>query len=38
MAGTLAQYVLYIDPESVMLLDISVQIVLISMLGGPEPS
>ena len=29
-----AQYVLYIDPESVMLLPISVQIVLISMLGG----
>ena len=35
MAGTFyAQYVLYIDPESVMLLPISVQIVLISMLGG----
>ncbi len=35
MAGTFyAQYVLYIDPESVMLLPISIQIVLISMLGG----
>jgi branched-chain amino acid transport system permease protein len=35
MAGTFyAQYVLYIDPESVMLLAVSVQIVLISMLGG----
>ena len=35
MAGTFyAQYVLYIDPESVMLLAISVQVVLISMLGG----
>jgi branched-chain amino acid transport system permease protein len=35
MAGTFyAQYVLYIDPESVMLLPISVQVVLISMLGG----
>jgi branched-chain amino acid transport system permease protein len=35
MAGTFyAQYVLYIDPESVMLLPVSVQIVLISMLGG----
>ena len=35
MAGTFyAQYILYIDPESVMLLAISVQIVLISMLGG----
>jgi branched-chain amino acid transport system permease protein len=35
MAGTFyAQYVLYIDPESVMLLPISVQLVLISMLGG----
>jgi branched-chain amino acid transport system permease protein len=35
MAGTFyAQYVLYIDPESVMPLPISVQIVLISMLGG----
>ena len=35
MAGTFyAQYVLYIDPESVMLLPMSVQIVLISMLGG----
>jgi branched-chain amino acid transport system permease protein len=35
MAGTFyAQYVLYIDPDSVMLLPFSVQIVLISMLGG----
>lgn len=35
MTGTFyAQYVLYIDPESVMLLPISIQIVLISMLGG----
>ncbi|HUL00537.1 MAG TPA: branched-chain amino acid ABC transporter permease [Nitrospirota bacterium] len=35
VAGTFyAQYILYIDPESVMLLAISVQIVLISMLGG----
>jgi branched-chain amino acid transport system permease protein len=35
MAGTFyAQYILYIDPESVMLLPISVQVVLISMLGG----
>ncbi|MGZ3533958.1 MAG: branched-chain amino acid ABC transporter permease [Thermodesulfobacteriota bacterium] len=35
MAGTFyAQYVLYIDPESVMLLATSVQVVLISMLGG----
>jgi len=35
MAGTFyAQYILYIDPESVMLLATSVQIVLISMLGG----
>jgi len=35
MAGTFyAQYVLYIDPESVMLLPVSVQVVLISMLGG----
>ena len=35
MAGTFyAQYILYIDPDSVMLLAISVQIVLISMLGG----
>jgi len=29
-----AQYILYIDPGSVMLLAISIQIVLISMLGG----
>ncbi len=35
MAGTFyAQYILYLDPESVMLLATSVQIVLISMLGG----
>jgi branched-chain amino acid transport system permease protein len=35
MAGTFyAQYVLYIDPDSVMMLSTSVQIVLISMLGG----
>jgi branched-chain amino acid transport system permease protein len=35
MVGTFyAQYVLYLDPESVMILPISVQIVLISMLGG----
>ena len=35
MTGTFyAQYVLYLDPESVMILPISVQIVLISMLGG----
>ena len=35
MAGTFyAQYVLYLDPESVMILPISIQIVLISMLGG----
>jgi branched-chain amino acid transport system permease protein len=34
MAGTFyAQYILYIDPESVMLLATSVQVVLISMLG-----
>ncbi len=35
MAGTFyAQYVLYLDPESVLILPISVQVVLISMLGG----
>ena len=35
MAGTFyAQYILYIDPESVMILPISVQIVLVTMLGG----
>jgi branched-chain amino acid transport system permease protein len=35
MAGSFyAQYILYIDPDSVMLLATSVQIVLISMLGG----
>ncbi len=34
-AGTLyAQYILYLDPESVLILSISVQIVLIAMLGG----
>ena len=35
MDGTFyAQYVLYLDPESVLILPISIQIVLISMLGG----
>ena len=35
MAGTFyAQYILYIDPASVMVLAISVQIVLVAMLGG----
>jgi branched-chain amino acid transport system permease protein len=34
-AGTLyAQYILYLDPESVLILPISVQVVLIAMLGG----
>jgi branched-chain amino acid transport system permease protein len=34
-AGTFyAQYVLYLDPESVLILPISVQVVLVSMLGG----
>jgi branched-chain amino acid transport system permease protein len=34
-AGTFyAQYVLYLDPESVLILPISVQVVLIAMLGG----
>ena len=34
-AGTLyAQYILYLDPESVLILGISVQVVLIAMLGG----
>jgi branched-chain amino acid transport system permease protein len=34
-AGTLyAQYILYLDPESVLILSISVQVVLVSMLGG----
>ncbi len=34
-AGTLyAQYVLYLDPESVLILPISVQVVLVAMLGG----
>ena len=35
MAGTFyAQYILYLDPESVLILPISVQIVLVAMLGG----
>ncbi len=35
MAGTFyAQYILYIDPDSVLVLPISVQIVLVAMLGG----
>lgn len=35
MAGTFyAQYILYIDPESVLILPISVQCVLVTMLGG----
>ena len=35
MAGTFyAQYILYIDPESVLILPISVQVVLVAMLGG----
>jgi branched-chain amino acid transport system permease protein len=35
MAGTFyAQYILYLDPDSVLILPISVQIVLVSMLGG----
>ena len=35
MAGTFyAQYVLYLDPESVLVLPISVQVVLVTMLGG----
>ena len=35
MAGTFyAQYVLYLDPESVLILPISVQVVLVAMLGG----
>jgi branched-chain amino acid transport system permease protein len=34
-AGTFyAQYILYLDPESVIILPISVQVVLVSMLGG----
>jgi branched-chain amino acid transport system permease protein len=34
-AGTLyAQYILYLDPESVLVLPLSVQVVLIAMLGG----
>jgi branched-chain amino acid transport system permease protein len=34
-AGTLyAQYILYLDPESVLVLPISVQVVLVAMLGG----
>ncbi len=35
IAGTFyAQYILYIDPDSVLVLAISVQVVLVSMLGG----
>jgi branched-chain amino acid transport system permease protein len=35
MAGTFyAQYILYLDPESVLILPISVQVVLVAMLGG----
>ena len=35
MAGTFyAQYVLYLDPESVLVMPVSVQIVLVAMLGG----
>jgi branched-chain amino acid transport system permease protein len=35
VAGTFyAQYILYLDPESVLILPVSVQIVLVSMLGG----
>jgi branched-chain amino acid transport system permease protein len=35
MAGTFyAQYILYIDPESVLTLPISIQVVLVAMLGG----
>jgi branched-chain amino acid transport system permease protein len=35
VAGTFyAQYVLYLDPESVLILPISVQVVLVAMLGG----
>jgi branched-chain amino acid transport system permease protein len=35
VAGTFyAQYILYLDPESVLILPISVQVVLVSMLGG----
>jgi len=35
VAGTFyAQYVLYLDPESVLILPISVQVVLVTMLGG----
>jgi len=34
-AGTFyAQYILYLDPESVLILPISVQVVLVAMLGG----
>jgi branched-chain amino acid transport system permease protein len=34
-AGTFyAQYILYLDPESVIILPVSVQVVLVSMLGG----
>jgi branched-chain amino acid transport system permease protein len=35
MAGTFyAQYILYLDPDSVLILPISVQVVLVAMLGG----
>ncbi len=35
IAGTFyAQYILYIDPDSVLILPISIQVVLVSMLGG----
>ena len=35
MAGTFyAQYILYLDPDSVLVLSISIQVVLVSMLGG----
>ena len=35
VAGTFyAQYVLYLDPESVLILPVSVQVVLVTMLGG----
>ncbi len=35
MAGTFyAQYILYLDPDSVLILAISIQVVLVAMLGG----
>jgi len=35
IAGTFyAQYILYLDPESVLILPISIQVVLVAMLGG----